>query len=81
MDRYRYAGSDLREDEEGEEDEEEEEGDEEEDDDEEGGGKPNMLAFLLGNVDEKGTLEEEYLDEVRRGASLVSAKCFATRLV
>lgn len=67
MDRYGY-GSELREDDEGEEEEEEEdEVDEEEDEDEEGGGKPNMLAFLLGNVDEKGSLEEEYLDEVSRG--------------
>ena len=40
-----------------------EEEDEEDEDDE--GKAPNMLAFMLGNVNEAGSLEEEYMDEVR----------------
>lgn len=35
-----------------------------EEDEEDGGQAGNMLAFMLGNVNEEGSLDENYMDEV-----------------
>ena len=47
---------------------------EDEEDEDEDGKAPNMLAFMLGNVNEAGSLEEEYMDEVRYPDLLLTSR-------